>query len=55
MENKLLTVKDVAQYFGISIRQVYRLIDNGMPSRKVGKYHRFNKDEIDLWTMKCQK
>ena len=54
MEVKLLTVKEVASYLGVSIRQIYRLIDNGMPSLRVGKYHRFNKDDIDKWTKKCQ-
>lgn len=50
MEDKLLTVKEVAEYLGVSVRQVYRLIETGMPSRKVGKYHRFNKYDIDNWT-----
>jgi excisionase family DNA binding protein len=54
MEVKLLTVKEVANYLGVSIRQIYRLIDSGMPSLRVGKYHRFNKDDIDKWTKKCQ-
>lgn len=54
MEVKLLTVKEVARYLGVSIRQIYRLIDSGMPSLRVGKYHRFNKDDIDKWTKKCQ-
>lgn len=54
MEVKLLTVRELASYLGVSIRQIYRLIDNGMPSLRVGKYHRFNKDDIDSWT-KCQK
>lgn len=54
MEVKLLTVRELASYLGVSIRQIYRLIDNGMPSLRVGKYHRFNKDDIDRWT-KCQK
>lgn len=54
MEVKLLTVRELAGYLGVSIRQIYRLIDNGMPSLRVGKYHRFNKDDIDSW-IKCQK
>ena len=54
METKLLSVKEMASYLGVSIRQIYRLIGNGMPSLRVGKYHRFNKDDIDSWT-KCQK
>jgi excisionase family DNA binding protein len=49
MEVKLLTVKELASYLGVSIRQIYRLIDKGMPSLRVGKYHRFNKDDIDKW------
>lgn len=54
METKLLTVKELAGYLGVSIRQIYRLIDNGMPSLRVGKYHRFNKVEVDNWIKKCQ-
>lgn len=52
MEAKLLTVKEVSEYLRVSIRQVYRLIESGMPSRKVGKYHRFDKIDIDNWTKK---
>lgn len=49
---ELLTVKEVAQYLRVSIRQVYRLIDDGLPSFKVGKYHRFRKEDIDNWMKK---
>ena len=31
MEVKLLTVRELASYLGVSIRQIYRLIDKGMP------------------------
>lgn len=50
MENSLLTVKEIAKYLNISIRQVYRLIESGMPYRKVGKHYRFCKQDIDNWT-----
>lgn len=50
MENSLLTVKEIAKYLNISIRQVYRLIESGMPHRKVGKHYRFRKQDIDNWT-----
>jgi excisionase family DNA binding protein len=50
MENSLLTVKEIAKYLNISIRQVYRLIESGMPHRKVGKHYRFCKQDIDNWT-----
>lgn len=50
MENSLLTVKEIAQYLNISLRQVYRLIKSGMPYRKVGKHYRFCKQDIDNWT-----
>ena len=50
MENRLLTVKEIAKYLNISIRQVYRLIESGMPYRKVGKHYRFCKQDIDNWT-----
>jgi excisionase family DNA binding protein len=54
METKLLSVKELASYLDVSIRQIYRLIGNGMPSLRVGKYHRFKKDDIDKWIKKCQ-
>jgi putative molybdopterin biosynthesis protein len=50
MENSLLTVKEIAQYLNVSLRQVYRLIKSGMPYRKVGKHYRFCKQDIDNWT-----
>jgi excisionase family DNA binding protein len=54
MEDKLLTVKEVAEYLGVSVRQVYRLIEKKLPSLRVGKYHRFKASDIDSW-IKCQK
>lgn len=50
MENKLLTVKEIARYLSVSTRQIYRLIDVGLPHRIVGKHYRFSFDDVLDWT-----
>ena len=43
-------VKELAQYMGISVVTIYRLVERGgIPARKVGGQWRFLKDEIDRW------
>jgi excisionase family DNA binding protein len=41
-----LGIADVARMFGVSVRTVYRLLDEGMPSYRVGTQHRFDEQEI---------
>lgn len=52
--DKLLSIKELAKILSISTRQVYRLIDDGMPFHKVGSRKRFELSIIMEW-IKCQK
>jgi PTS system nitrogen regulatory IIA component len=43
-------VKELAVYFGISQRTIYRMAEKGeIPSCKVGRQWRFPKDKIEEW------
>jgi len=47
----LLTPEEVAQYFQVNRQWVYeRTSKNEIPHIKVGKYLRFQREEIDRWT-----
>ena len=49
-ERALLTPEEVAQYFQVNRQWVYeRTCRNEIPHLKVGKYLRFQKQEIDRW------
>lgn len=44
------TVKDVAKYLNVSVRQVSVLREkHGLPFRKVGNMVRFYPDEVEAW------
>jgi excisionase family DNA binding protein len=48
-----LSVKELSEYLGISKETVYRLLDKKqIPSRRIGRLHRFYKVEIDKWMLK---
>ena len=50
-ERALLTPEEVAQYFQVNRQWVYeRTCKNEIPHIKVGKYLRFQREEIDRWT-----
>ena len=50
-ERALLTPEEVAQYFQVNRQWVYeRTSKNEIPHIKVGKYLRFQREEIDRWT-----
>jgi excisionase family DNA binding protein len=50
-ERSLLTPEEVARYFQVNRQWVYeRTSKNEIPHLKVGKYLRFQKQEIDRWT-----
>lgn len=50
MPEKLLTIKEVAQYLGVSEEEVKRLVDIGeIPAYKIGDtFLRFRKEHIDV-------
>ena len=50
MEERLLTIEDVAKYLGVNKFTVYRLVTKKkIPGFKVGNQWRFKKDMIVSW------
>ena len=50
MEDKLLTVEDLAEYLQVSAKTVYRMLRRGrLPCYRVGNQWRFRKEAIDKW------
>jgi excisionase family DNA binding protein len=50
-ERALLTPEEVARHFQVNLQWVYeRTSKNEIPHLKVGKYLRFERQEIDRWT-----
>ncbi len=50
IEDRWLSVDEIAFYLGIKRDTVYKWIDNRqMPSHKVGRLWKFRKEEVDEW------
>ncbi len=50
MEDRWLSVDDIAVYLGIKRDTVYRWIsERNMPGHKIGRLWKFKKEEIDEW------
>ena len=50
VEDRWLSVDDIAAYLGIKRDTVYKWIDRKqMPAHKVGRLWKFRKDEVDQW------
>ena len=50
MDDRRMTVKDVAEYLQLSTDQIYRLAQQGMiPAFRVGARWRFKQEKIDHW------
>lgn len=50
MNDRWMTVKDVAEYLQLSTDQIYRLAQQGkIPVSKVGTRWRFRRQKIDEW------
>ena len=54
-ENDLLTIRELARKLNISTRQVYRLIDQGLPFHIVGERKRFDINIVMEWINKQNK
>jgi excisionase family DNA binding protein len=53
MQEKLLTIQQVAQYLKVDRFTIYRLVSKKkMPAFKVGNQWRFKKRMIEAWLMK---
>lgn len=52
MEDRWLSVDDVAAYLGIRRDTIYKWIDRRkMPAHKVGRLWKFRRVDIDQWVM----
>jgi excisionase family DNA binding protein len=50
MEDRWLSVEEIAAYLGVQADTVYKWITRkGMPSHKVGRLHKFKAAEVDEW------
>lgn len=50
MNDKWLTVKEVAEYLKLSTDLVYKFAQRGkIPVSKIGNQWRFDREEIDAW------
>ena len=50
MEDRWLSVDQIADHLGIKRDTVYRWIDERqMPGHKIGRLWKFNKQEVDEW------
>jgi excisionase family DNA binding protein len=56
MEQKIIRLRELAEYLNVNVSTVYRLIKRKkIPSFRVGRDHRFNVEEIDQWRMEKEK
>ena len=52
MQDKWMTVKDVAEYLQLSMDMVYKMAQHGkIPASKIGTQWRFKREEVDEWVM----
>lgn len=50
MEDRWLSVDEIALYLGIKRDTVYRWISKRrMPAHKIGRLWKFNRQEVDAW------
>jgi excisionase family DNA binding protein len=50
LDDRWLSVSEIAKYLGVSNDTVYRWIDKQMmPAHRVGRAWKFKKDEVDGW------
>jgi excisionase family DNA binding protein len=50
MDDRWLSVDEIAAYLGVKRDTVYKWIDRkSMPAHKAGRLWKFRKDEIDEW------
>jgi excisionase family DNA binding protein len=53
MEDRWLSVEEIATYLGIKRDTVYRWInEKQMPAHRMGRLWKFKRDEVDEWVRK---
>ncbi len=52
MEDRWLSVSEIAVYLGITPDSVYRWIDSkGMPAHRLGRRWKFRRADVDQWVV----
>jgi len=55
MDDRWLSVEEIAEHLGVTKDSVYRWIEKrGLPAHKVGKLWKFDKEEVDAWVRSGQ-
>jgi len=50
MNNRWLSVEEIAEYLGVSKDTVYTWVaSNRMPGHRVGRFWKFKTEEVDRW------
>jgi excisionase family DNA binding protein len=49
MNERWLSVEEIAHHLGVSKDTIYNWIKNGMPAQKIGKLWKFKASEVDEW------
>lgn len=50
MQDRWLSVGEIAEYLGISKDTVYAWITNrGLPGHRIGRFWKFKRSEVDEW------
>jgi excisionase family DNA binding protein len=50
MEDRWLSVEEIAKYLGVSKDTIYNWINGKcMPAHKIGRLWKFKSDEVDKW------
>lgn len=50
MEDRWLSVDEIAEYLGVSRDTVYNWINGReMPAHRIGRFWKFKRDEVDAW------
>ena len=50
MDDRWLSVEEIAEYLGVSKDAVYSWVSTkGMPGHRVGRFWKFKREEVDEW------
>ena len=50
MEDRWLSVDDIAEYLGVTRETIYTWVaSKEMPGHKVGRFWKFKREEVDTW------
>ncbi len=46
----IMTVEEVAEYLGFSVKKIYRLVEtHEMPASRIGRQYRFLRETVNRW------